>query len=256
MSVPAETPVVEVTLRGKVGGYAGDNARDKVARALAVARRPVRRTHVVLEWRHDPALTRPAVAEVSADVDGTVLRAKAAAPTMQEAVDELERRLRRRLVQLQERDREAHRWTGRAGEHEWRHGDLPRQPLPYFPRAEEDREVVRRKAFAGAAMTVDEAAYEMDLLDHDFFLFRDTGSGDPALVRRLPEGSYAVQGADPSGASAASEPPPPRLTDAEARTRLAADGEPFVFYVEPGSGEGRVIYHRYDGHYGLVALTG
>ena len=51
------------------------------------------------------------------------------------------------------------------------------------------------------------------------------------------------------------EPPPPSLTDAEARTRLAADGEPFVFYLDTVTGEGRVLYHRYDGHYGLLALT-
>jgi ribosome-associated translation inhibitor RaiA len=258
MAVHAGTGPVEVTLRGNVGSYAGENARDKVSRALAVAHRPVRHTHVVLEWRHDRALERPALVEVSADVDGTMLRAKASGTTMQEAVDELERRLRRRLVQLQERDRASHRWTARASEHEWRHGDLPRRPLPYFPRAEEEREVVRRKAFTGAPMTVDEAAYEMDLLDHDFYLFRDAASGVPALVRRLPDGAYAVQGADPdrTDATAVAEPPPPTLTDGEARTRLGADGEPFVFYLARESGEGRVLYHRYDGHYGLVVLAG
>ncbi len=257
MSMPEQSVPIEVTLRGNVGSFAGGYARDKVSHALAVAHGPVLHTHVVLDWRHDPALERPAVAEVGTDVNGTRLRAKASAPTMREAVDELEHRLRHQLVHVQERERTLHRPTGTAAEHEWRHGDLPRRPLPYFPRDEESREVVRTKSVPASAMTAHEAAYEMDLLDHDFFLFRDAGSGNPALVRRLPDGGYGVQGAGTGGtdAGATREPPPPTLTDAEARTRLAAGGEPFVFYLDRQADEGRVLYHRYDGHYGLLALT-
>jgi hypothetical protein len=46
------------------------------------------------------------------------------------------------------------------------------------------------------------------------------------------------------------------MTDAQARVRLEADGEPFVFYLDGESGEGRVLYLRYDGHYGLITLAG
>jgi hypothetical protein len=48
------------------------------------------------------------------------------------------------------------------------------------------------------------------------------------------------------------EPDPPLLTDDEARTRLEADGERFVFYLDRETGAGRVLYLRYDGHYGIV----
>jgi ribosome-associated translation inhibitor RaiA len=258
MSVTSESLPIEVTLRGNVGSRAGDYASEKISRALAVARDPVLHLHIVLDRRHDPALKRPAVAEASADVGGTLLRAKSAAPTMRQAVDELEYRLRRQLVQLQERNRARHRWTSAASAHEWRHGDLPRRPVPYFPRSEETREIVRRKSLASAAMTVDQAAYEMDLLGHDFFLFRGAGSGTPALVHRLPDGGYGVQGTDAAETPDAvtHEPAPPSLTDAEARVRLEADGEPFVFYLDGESGAGRVLYHRYDGHYGLIELVG
>jgi ribosome-associated translation inhibitor RaiA len=258
MSVTAEPVPVEVTLRGNVGDFAGDYARDKVAAALEVAPGPVLYAHAVLDWTRDPGVERPALAEVTVDVNGTVVRARTSGPTMNEAVDELESRLRRRLVQLQDRGRTRHRWTGLATETEWRHGDLPRRPAPWFPRAEETREVVRHKSFASEPMTVDEAAYEMDLLDHDFFLYRDLGSGRPALVHRMPEGRYGVQAVEPDGTSVAVtyEPAPPRLSDEEARARLEADGEPFVFYLDSATGEGRVLYHRYDGHYGLIALTG
>ena len=255
MSVTAEPVPVDVTLRGNVGEFAGEYAREKVAGALEVAPAPVLHAHVVLDWTHDPGMPRPARAEATVDVNGTAVRARTSAPTMNEAVDELEARLRRQLVQLRDRARTRHRWTGIATETEWRHGDLPRRPVPHFPRPEDAREVVRHKSFASEPMTVDEAAYEMDLLDHDFFLYRDLDSDAPALVHRTSDGGYAVQGATPAqtAADVAFEPAPPTLSDDEARARLEADGEPFVFYLDE-SGEGRVLYHRYDGHYGLIAL--
>ncbi len=256
MSVAPQSMPIEVTLRGNVGEFAGGYARDKVATALEVAHRPVLHAHVVLDFRHDPGLERRAVAEATVDANGTTVRAKTAAPTMNEAVDDLEYRLRRQLVQLKERNQTRHRWTGIAEEGEWRHGDVLRRPLPYFPRAEESRDVVRRKSFASMPMTVEEAAYEMDLLDHDFFLYRDADSGKPALVHRR-SGGYGVQGATPTTvvATVTYEAPPSVMTDDEARTRLEADGEPFVFYLDSRTGGGRVLYHRYDGHYGLITLT-
>lgn len=229
MSVTAQPVPVDVTLRGNVGSFAGEYARDKISTALAVGHVPVRDARAVLDWRRDPALERPAVAEASADVDGRPVRAKTSAATMPEAVDDLADRLRRQLVRLQDRTR-----------------TLQRQPAArpaYVPRAAEERAVVRHKSFASAPMTVDDAAYEMELLDHDFFLYRDAATDTPALVHRLADGGYAAGS------------PPPSLTDAQARTRLETYDEPFVFYLDPDSGEGRVLYHRYDGDYGLITLT-
>lgn len=254
MSVAAQPLPVEVTLRDNVGSFAGDYARRKVTAALSVARGPVLFVHVVLDHHHDPALHLRASAEVTAQVDGHVLRARTAAPTMREAVDALDERLRHRLVRLQGRERTRHRWSGVAGRHEWRHGDLPRLAVPYFPRPAETREVRKFKAFAGTPLTVAEATYQLELLDHDFFLFRDAATGGPALVHRQPEGGYAVRGGAPD-APVHHGPPPASLTDEQARARLEAEGAPYVFYVVPSTGEGRVLYHRYDGHYGLITLT-
>src|SRR6476660_2838754 len=126
MSVQEESAPVEVTLRGHAESRDGEYARVKVGQALAVAQPDVRHAHVVLERRPDPAVSRPARAEATVDVRGATVRAHAVAPTMSEAVDELEDRLRRRLVQQRERPRSRHRWTGVASDHEWRHGDQRR----------------------------------------------------------------------------------------------------------------------------------
>jgi Sigma 54 modulation/S30EA ribosomal protein C terminus len=33
---------------------------------------------------------------------------------------------------------------------------------------------------------------------------------------------------------------------------LEASGQPFLFFVDAETGRGNVLYHRYDGHYGLI----
>jgi hypothetical protein len=42
----------------------------------------------------------------------------------------------------------------------------------------------------------------------------------------------------------------------EAAARLEAAGQPFLFFVNAGTGRGNLIYHRYDGDYGLIGPAG
>ncbi|WP_327048745.1 sigma 54 modulation/S30EA ribosomal C-terminal domain-containing protein [Microbispora sp. NBC_01189] len=37
---------------------------------------------------------------------------------------------------------------------------------------------------------------------------------------------------------------------------MAASGLPFVFFAGRRTGRGNVVYHRYDGHYGLITPSG
>ena len=71
-----------------------------------------------------------------------------------------------------------------AGPHEWRHESEPTHRPSYFPRPADERRVIRRKSFAMAPCTVDEAAVEMDLLDYDFHLFTENGSGTAGVLYR------------------------------------------------------------------------
>lgn len=246
-----------VTVRGDVPERAVGYAEEKVRRAEEVARQPVLSTHVVLTVARDPALERPAVAEATLDVNGFLVRAQAAAGDPVGAVDLLEDRLRRNLLQHQDRVRTRSRWIGVSSRTPgWRHGELPTRRGPSFPRLPEDREIVRRKTFALHRQSLDEAAFDMDLLGHDFYLFTDTGSGKDALVRRTPEGGYAYRGHvsphDDGTRRARFEGRAPVLTEDEARTRLDTGGEPFVFYIDAARHRGSVLYVRYDGHYGLI----
>ena len=122
---------------------------------------------------------------------------------------------------------------------------------------------MRHKSYALARQTPDEAAAEADLLDYDFHLFTEKSTGEDGVIYRT-AGGYRLALAHPRtrrlgpvGSSiAVSEMPAPRLAVAEAAARLEAAGQPFLFFVNAGTGRGNLIYHRYDGHYGLIAPAG
>lgn len=236
-------PVVQVTSRGGVPRRQEEYAAEKLAGITRYTRRPVRSVQIVLVVSADPARAHPSMVEATLDVDRTPVRARVAADRLHEAVDLLEARLRRQLVQLQDRSRTRHRWTRALDDHEWRHGALPTFRESYYDRPVEEREVLRRKAFTLDRMSVDEAAFDMELLDHEFYLFTDDATGEDAVVRRVEPGRYELVGS------------PQRLSEAQAIERLDVGGEPFVFFREADGDPASVLYRRYDGHYGIITVA-
>jgi hypothetical protein len=66
--------------------------------------------------------------------------------------------------------------------------------------------VVREKTHAAAPMALDQALYEMELVGHDFYLYLDSDTGEPAVVYRRHGYDYGVihLKADPSSEEAPS----------------------------------------------------
>lgn len=239
---------VEPIVHGQVTETVRAYARDKIGRVARSSPRPILYVRVDLVEETNPSIERAARAKATLDVSGQLVQAHVAAVSLEEAIDRLEARLRRRLERLAERREDERRQTGIPEPGEWRHGDLPTDRPPYFPRLPDEREVVRRKAFPLPPLTVEEAAFEMEMLGHDFFLYRDAASGDDAVLSLAPEG-----GAAPTAQLVRDAP----AHDLElARSRLDVTDEPFVFFRDTATGRGAVLYRRYDGHYGLITPSG
>ena len=51
---------------------------------------------------------------------------------------------------------------------------------------------VRRKYFAMPSMDLDEALHQLELVDHDFYVFRDQGTGQIQVVYRRNHGGFGV----------------------------------------------------------------
>jgi ribosome-associated translation inhibitor RaiA len=255
---------VEVTTHGEFPG-AGDYARDKIGRLGRYTHQPVLSARVRLTRLADPAVSRPVVAQGNLDINGRLVRAQVAGATAQEAIDRLEARLRRRL------ERVAEHWEARRGTmpstvpHEWRHQSEPARRQDHFPRPEAERQIIRHKAFALGEGTVDEAAFDMDMLDYDFHLFTELGTGQDSVLYRAGPTDYRLALPTPSRTDelaafrlpvTVSTQPAPRLTTEEAISRLGMIDLPFLFFVDVATGRSSVLYHRYDGHYGLITRGG
>ncbi|MFP5347677.1 MAG: HPF/RaiA family ribosome-associated protein [Actinomycetes bacterium] len=235
---------VQVTLRGEIPLGVTEYVQEKVAHATRVSGRPVHRASVVVQPTAASDDARRFRVEATVDLAGTAVRAEAYGAKAREATDEVVDLLRRRITSTVDRWEQRSRWLGVPEPGRWRHGMLSRQPQRFADVPADDREIVRRKTFALDPLTPDEAAFDMEALGHDFLLFVDAGTGREAVVHTAPDGTYAVVG----GASST----PPVLEEEQARQRLDVGGEPFVFFLDARAGRGRVVYRRYDGHYGVI----
>jgi ribosome-associated translation inhibitor RaiA len=240
---------IVVLTRGDVGAKDVRYARRKLARMTSQVLEPIMFARIKLTTAGDPARERPAMAQAELDINGETVRAHVAARVLTEAVDLLEERLREQLEMR--RDRRVARRKRTTPVHQpgrWRHGDLPAHRPPYYPRPPEECEVVRHKAYDLYGLTPAQAHEDMLRLDYDFHLFTDNLTGEDSVVFRLPEGGL--------GLMSLSEPQPaPELDQDQAVSRLHLTGDPFLFYRDPRTGRGAVLYRRYDGHYGLITAT-
>ncbi len=252
---------ISVVEHGEIPGEAGPYARKRLGSVVGAISEPVLHTRVKLTQAPDPARDRPAEAEITVDVNGDLVRAHVAGHTMLEAIDLLRGRLTDQLEHRHERQRTRHRRPETSVPGEWRHGDRPTERPRHFERPVDERRLLQHKSYVIEEVTADEAAFDMEQLDFDFFLFRELGTGQEALIERTGGGAYRLTRLD----GAATDPGPtaievtvagqaaPVLDLDQAQDHLAVGGEPFVFYADAATGRGHVLYLRYDGHYGLVA---
>jgi hypothetical protein len=127
------------------------------------------------------------------------------------------------------------------------------------PRPLEERTVIRHKSYSLARQTPADAVADLEQLDYDFHLFTEKATGQDSVIYRTPDGYRLAQAGSPPGqlgpvdaSITISEQPSPRMTPDDAAARLEALGQPFLFFVNSATCRGNLIYHRYNGHYGLI----
>ncbi len=251
--------VVRVSSDGTVTAEQREYARDKLARLTRLCREPVRgaQAHLVIEPH--PTRARPAEVEAAIDIDGVLVRAHVAATQMNEAIDLVADRLRRRVERVEDRRHRMPERRAATNGNSWRHGELPAQRPEFFPRPPEEREILRRKTFASEPMTIDEAAFDLDALAHDFYLFCEISTGRDCLIFFRDGNSLGLSHPDDArpvldGVAVPVQcfpVPAAAMAVDDARERLDLGLEPFVFFFSSPN-VGAVFYRRRDGHYGLI----
>ncbi|MHB8780540.1 MAG: ribosome hibernation-promoting factor, HPF/YfiA family [Candidatus Geothermincolia bacterium] len=142
------------------------------------------KTEVVLSVEKNPKISESQVVEVTIHSAGPLIRAKESASDMYQAIDlvtdKLERRVKRMKAKVIDR---AHGNSHRAA--------VAPAPVDEFEGEEEPR-IVRTKSFNLKPMTPEEAALQMDLLGHSFYVFINAETGDGNVVYKRRDGNYGL----------------------------------------------------------------
>lgn len=139
-----------------------------------------------LSVERNPKIDRPQIAEITVRTKGPVLRVREHAPDMYLAIDLAARKLERQAVRYRER-RRRHRATH---DHEPIVEAIP--PELTTDAEAPERLLVKTKSFPLKPMTPDEAALHMDMLHHDFYVFRSSESGEVNVVYRRKDGDFGL----------------------------------------------------------------
>lgn len=142
----------------------------------------VSRAEVELIHERNPAIAESEVAETTLFINGTVLKAREASEDMYASIDRMSDKLERQVRRY--RGRQIDRWQGQRT----RGGP----PEPVAVEEEIEARIVRTKQFQMKPMGAEEAVLQMELLDHDFFVFTSADTGDINVVYRRRDGNYGL----------------------------------------------------------------
>ena len=142
-------------------------------------------TQVELELaiEHNPSIADNHVAEATIWTKGPTLRAREAATSYEASIDQLVEKLERQVQRY--RAKRSRRETGRRA-----NGHQPDEPN--FSAEQLDRMIVKSKQFDLQPLTPDEAALELELIGHDFFVFVNVDTGKTNVVYRRRAGAYGL----------------------------------------------------------------
>lgn len=168
-----------------------DEAMERVARATRFYDRLLG-VEMVFSEEQNPRIAEPAVVELTARTKGHHIRAEGAAGDHRGATDVAMARFERQLRRYKTRLVDRNRGRGRAS--------APSVPVANGPlpapaeEAEDDAapRIVRTKRFDLRPMLPEDAAFQLELLGHDFFVFTNAATGACNVLYRRKDGDLGL----------------------------------------------------------------
>jgi putative sigma-54 modulation protein len=142
------------------------------------------RVELELTVEKNPSIAESQVAEATIWTRGPVLRAREASSDMRASIDQLVEKLERQVTRYRTRGRSRRRRAARASD--------PAQEPVSVSEEQSEPEIVKTKQFVVNPMNAEEAVLQLELIGHDFFVFRNAGSGDVNVVYRRRDGDYGL----------------------------------------------------------------
>jgi putative sigma-54 modulation protein len=141
-------------------------------------------TQVELELRveRNPSIAANQIAEATIWTKGPTLRAREASQDMKASIDQLTDKLLRQVE---------HYRAKRSRKHARGNGIPPGGSMS-IPDDESSPKIVKTKQFTVKPMSPEEAALQLELVGHDFFVYRSDESGEVNVIYRRREGGYGL----------------------------------------------------------------
>jgi len=142
------------------------------------------RVELELAVEKNPSIADNHVAEATVWTKGPVLRARETSADMKASIDQLVSKLERQVKRYREKRRVAPRRHARDG-------GVPTEPAPVEVE-EDETTIVKTKQFAVTPMSPEEAVLQLELVGHDFFVFRNVQTEIINVVYRRRDGDYGL----------------------------------------------------------------
>ena len=163
-----------------------DELREIVARRFEKVDKQVSELatlEVELSEEKNPSISACHIAEATIWTKGPTLRAKERSSDMRASIDLLTDKLERQVTRYREKRRRRHR------EHDGHGVDA------HGPTATDEEGgpvIVKTKQFSVKPMSAEEAALQLELVGHDFFVFRNAETDTINVVYRRRDGDYGL----------------------------------------------------------------
>jgi putative sigma-54 modulation protein len=155
-------------------------AEDKLGKLDKLVKDPTR-VELELAVEKNPSISDNHVAEATVWTKGPVLRARESSGDMKASIDQLVSKLERQVKRYREKRRVAPR----------RHAPQPTETE--LPEIDDTAvAITKTKQFTVNPMTPDEAVLQLELVGHDFFVFRNAESNGINVVYRRRDGRYGL----------------------------------------------------------------
>jgi putative sigma-54 modulation protein len=160
-----------------------DSIRSYAEQKLGKLERQIDDPRIELELtvERNPSIAARQIAEATVWTRGPVLRAREQSADMKASIDQLVDKLERQVKRYRQKRR---RRPTRAAQ--------PAVESVPVVADEEEPTIVKTKQFAVTPMTPEEAVLQLELVGHDFFVFRSSDTDEINVVYRRRDGNYGL----------------------------------------------------------------
>lgn len=163
--------------------------QQKIHKAVSHFQHLAMEVDVRLSVERNPRITPSQTVEVTIYANGSVIRAEESSENLYASIDLVANKIARQLRKFKEKraSKTQAPKIGMMAHHHGIEGDLIGDRTPQLP-----PEVVRTKYFAMPPMTIQAALEQLELVDHDFYVFRNAETGEINVIYERNHGGYGV----------------------------------------------------------------